>query len=73
MTQLLHIIFEIDENKKRRIVHVGLDKDTVRSASRQDQATDKVRLYMAIDVDELNQLISANRAAVIADAVTLIP
>jgi hypothetical protein len=73
MTQLLHIIFEIDENKNRRIVHVGLDKDTVRSASRQDQATDKVRLYMAIDVDELNQLISANREAVIADAVTLIP
>jgi hypothetical protein len=73
MTQLLHIIFEQDEDKKRRIVHVGLDKDAVRSASRQDQTTDKVRLYMALDVDELNQLISANREAVIADAVTLIP
>lgn len=73
MTQLLHIVFELDENKKRRFVHMELDKDTVLVASREDHATDKVRFYIALDVDELNQFISADHEAAIADAIPLTP
>lgn len=72
MSQVLHLVFELDENKNRRVVHVGLDKSSVRSASRQDQGAHQVRLYAAISVDNLRELMT-NTEGLVVDSATLLP
>ena len=70
MTQQLHLVFEVNEHKTRRLIHLGLDGDKVKSAAREQAGPDSVQLYAALDVDKLSELMRETKGLVV-DAVVM--
>lgn len=70
MSQLLHLILDVDEKKQVRVLYVGLDAASIKAASAEEQGDDS-RIYAALNVEKLHELMISNKNLVNDSAMLL--